>query len=67
MPLRYVLALSALFAADAGHAADAPAKSVEQFLNRYCLECHDADVHKGDRSFHEFKLPLKTLPDVIEA
>ena len=62
-----MLALSALFAAAAGHAADAPAKSVEQFLNRYCLECHDADVHKGDRSFHQFKLPLKTLPQVIEA
>jgi hypothetical protein len=65
--LRCLLALSATLAAGASHAADAPAKSVEQFLNRYCLECHDADVHKGDRSFHQFKLPLKTLPDVIEA
>jgi hypothetical protein len=65
--LRRLLALSALFAAGPSHAADAPAKSVEQFLNRYCLECHDADVHKGDRSFHQFKLPLKTLPQVIEA
>ena len=65
--LRCLLTLPALFAAAASHAADAPAKSVEQFLNRYCLECHDADVHKGDRSFHEFKLPLKTLPQVIEA
>jgi hypothetical protein len=65
--LRCLLALSATVATGASHAADAPAKSVEQFLNRYCLECHDADVHKGDRSFHEFKLPLKTLPDVIEA
>jgi hypothetical protein len=65
--LRCLLALSATLSAGASHAADAPVKSVEQFLNRYCLECHDADVHKGDRSFHEFKLPLKTLPDVIEA
>ncbi len=65
--LRGPLALSVLFAAAAAPAADAPAKSVEQFLSRYCLECHDADVHKGDRSFHAFKLPLKTLPDVIEA
>ena len=65
--LRCLLALSATIAAGASHAADAPAKSVEQFLNRYCLECHDADVHKGDRSFHQFKLPLKTLPQVIEA
>ncbi|MEN9536695.1 MAG: hypothetical protein RLZZ178_692 [Verrucomicrobiota bacterium] len=65
--LRCLLALSATVATGASHAADAPAKSVQDFLNRYCLECHDADVHKGDRSFHEFKLPLKTLPDVIEA
>ena len=65
--LRTLLLLSALVAAASMRAADASAKSVEQFLSRYCLECHDADVHKGDRSFHEFKLPLKTLPDVIEA
>jgi len=64
---RTLLTLSALLAAGTMLAADAPAKSVDQFLNRYCLECHDADVHKGDRAFHQFKLPLKTLPQVIEA
>jgi hypothetical protein len=48
-------------------AAEPPAKLVEQFLSRYCLECHDADVHKGDRSFDKFTLPLKSLPAVIEA
>ena len=48
-------------------AADTPAKVVEQFLGRYCLECHDADVQKGDRAFDTFKLPLKTLPEVIDA
>ena len=68
MPVfRTLLLLSALVAAGPLPAADASAKSVEQFLSRYCLECHDADVHKGDRSFHQFKLPLKTLPAVIEA
>ena len=65
--LRTLLLLSALVAAASMRAADASAKSVEQFLSRYCLECHDADVHKGDRTFHQFKLPLKTLPAVIEA
>ena len=65
--LRTLLLLSALVAAASMRAADASAKSVEQFLSRYCLECHDADVHKGDRTFHLFKLPLKTLPAVIEA
>jgi hypothetical protein len=48
-------------------AAETPAKQVEQFLSRYCLECHAADVQKGDRSFDKFTLPLKTLPEVIEA
>ena len=65
--LRCLLALSATVATGAGHAADAPAKSVQDFLGRYCLECHDADVHKGDRSFDKFTLPLKALPAVIEA
>jgi hypothetical protein len=61
------LVLSAFLTAGLASAAEAPSKTVEQFLGRYCLECHDADVHKGDRSFHQFKLPLKTLPAVIEA
>jgi hypothetical protein len=61
------LVLSAFLTASLASAAEAPSKTVEQFLGRYCLECHDADVHKGDRSFHQFKLPLKTLPGVIEA
>ena len=64
---RTLLVVSALLAAAPLRAAEAPEKSVEQFLSRYCLECHDADVHKGDRTFHQFALPLKTLPAVIEA
>ena len=63
---RTLLAVSALTTAPLT-AADVPAKQVEAFLKRYCLECHDADVHKGDRSFHKFTLELKTLPQVIEA
>jgi len=64
---RTLLVLSALLATGPLRAAEAPAKSVEQFVSRYCLECHDADAHKGDRTFHQFTLPLKTLPAVIEA
>jgi len=64
---RTLLVVSALLAAGPLRAAEAPAKSVEQFVSRYCLECHDADAHKGDRTFHQFTLPLKTLPAVIEA
>lgn len=64
---RIWLALSAALSAAPLAAAETPAKQVEQFLSRYCLECHAADVQKGDRSFDKFTLPLKTLPEVIEA
>ena len=64
---RTLLVIPVLMAAGPLSAAEAPAKSVEQFVSRYCLECHDADAHKGDRTFHQFTLPLKTLPAVIEA
>jgi len=58
---------SAVFAAYFAAAADAPPKLVQQFLGKYCLECHDADVQKGDRSFEKFELPLKGTADLIEA
>lgn len=51
-------------------AADAPAPQaqlVQQFLGKYCLECHDADVQKGDREFATFALPLKAEADLISA
>jgi hypothetical protein len=55
------------FAATLTHATDAPPKIVQQFLGKYCLECHDADVQKGDRAFDKFALPLKATADLIEA
>jgi hypothetical protein len=64
---RTLVALSAVLAAAPTHAAEAPEKSVEKFLSRYCSECHDADTHKGDRVFDKFALPLKKLAAVIEA
>ncbi len=64
---RNLLVVSAVLAVAPMQAAEAPTKSVEQFLGRYCSECHDADAHKGDRVFDKFALPLKTLPKVIEA
>ena len=66
-PRRTLLIIATVFAAGLLPAAEAPAKQVEQFLNRYCLECHDTATHKGDRSFDKFTLPLKTLPAAIEA
>ena len=64
---RTLLVVSTVLAAGSLPAAEEPSKVVDKFLSRYCLECHDADVHKGDRSFDQFKLPLKSLPAVIEA
>ena len=37
---------------------------VAQFLGKYCLECHDARLHKGDREFETFGFPLKTEADL---
>jgi hypothetical protein len=59
--------IATVLAAGLMRAAEEPAKQVEKFLNRYCLECHDAATNKGDRSFEKFTLPLKTLPAAIEA
>lgn len=44
-----------------------PPKLVQQFLGKYCLECHDTDVQKGDRDFEKFALPLKSVADIIDA
>ncbi len=44
-----------------------PAKQVEHFLAKYCLECHDSTIQKGDRDFESFALPLKSMADLIEA
>jgi len=51
------------------HAEDKlpPQKLVQQFLGTYCLECHDADVQKGDREFEDFALPLKSEADLVAA
>ncbi len=40
---------------------------MHQFVGRYCLECHDSSVQKGDRDFESFVLPLKTEMELIEA
>ncbi|MBK8094265.1 MAG: DUF1592 domain-containing protein [Verrucomicrobiaceae bacterium] len=54
-------------AATLSHAADDTPKLVQQFLGKYCLECHDADVQKGDRAFDKFALPLKSVNELIDA
>lgn len=66
---RWVAATSAMVLVSAVHAEDKPSpqKLVNQFLGKYCTECHDADVQKGDRNFEAFALPLKNTADLIDA
>ncbi|GEP43136.1 hypothetical protein BGE01nite_24270 [Brevifollis gellanilyticus] len=63
----HFLITSAIFTASFAFGVDAPPQVVQQFLGKYCLECHDADTQKGDRAFDKFVLPLKAVPDLIEA
>lgn len=40
---------------------------VFDFVGKYCLECHDSAVEKGDRNYEEFELPLTTVADLVDA
>ena len=59
----------AMLSGVSAHASDKPPpqKLVTEFLGKYCAECHDADVQKGDRNFEDFALPLKTTTNLIDA
>jgi mono/diheme cytochrome c family protein len=47
------------------HAADSASLKPDAFLSRYCLDCHDGDVQKGDRRLDD--LPLKVGTDIAIA
>ena len=47
------------------HAEDAASLKPEDFLSRYCLDCHDIDVQKGDRRLDD--LPLTVGTDIAIA
>ena len=47
------------------HAADPAPLKPDAFLSRYCLDCHDADVQKGDRRLDD--LPLKVGTNIAIA
>ena len=46
-------------------AADSALAKPEAFLSRYCLDCHDSDVQKGDRRLDD--LPLEIGTDITVA
>lgn len=46
-------------ATEAGHVTD--------FLNRYCVECHNAETSEGERRFDQLPLPFTNVDAVIRA
>lgn len=64
MGCRRVAILGLLFCASA---LQASAGEVGAFLRRYCHECHDRELQKGEREFESFRLPLKTPMDLVAA
>ena len=45
---------------------DSP-KEIQQFVIKYCSECHSAKAQKGDREFESFALPIESEAGIIEA
>lgn len=50
----------AVLACPALHAADTASLTPDAFLSRYCLDCHDDDVQKGDRRLDDLPLSVGT-------
>ena len=67
--VRLVAALAATAWANVAWAEEPapPARLVGQFLEQYCLDCHDSTTKKGKRNLESFTLPLKSVPDLISA
>jgi hypothetical protein len=42
-------------------------RKLQQFLEKYCLDCHSDDTQKGDRNFEHFALPLNSEADILTA
>jgi len=70
--IRQVCRAAAMAVIASAHVAQAEepspsAKVVGQFLENYCLDCHDSSKQKGDRDFEAFTLPLKSIAELISA
>jgi hypothetical protein len=64
--LRGLLLLAGLLFIQTSSEADTSVV-VREFVGKYCLECHDARTHKGDRELESFALPLKAEADLVLA
>ena len=65
MPSASCLVYVALVLSPAVHAADTAPLKPDAFLSRYCLDCHDGDVQKGERRLDD--LPLSVGTDIAIA
>ncbi len=63
----YRLCLIAIAFTGIAFGEEASQKVVQDFLGKYCIDCHDAETQKGDREFESFALPLKSVTDLISA
>ncbi len=62
------VALGLVLGAAFGEAAESPGqKAVAQFIDGYCLSCHDTATSKGNREFESFKFPLGGVKELITA
>ncbi len=64
MVLRRILFVAGLLLASA---VSSSAEDVSKFLSRYCYDCHDSALQKGEREFESFKLPLASPMDLVSA
>ena len=42
-------------------------KAVGKFMRTFCAECHGDEIQQGERRFDQFKLPIKTVAQLITA
>ena len=72
--LRYSLPLVVVISCGSLHTDNAVATErdkkkadVGKFIRTFCADCHGDEVQEGERSFDQFKLPIKTVAQLITA
>ncbi|MBT5599271.1 MAG: DUF1592 domain-containing protein [Planctomycetaceae bacterium] len=72
--LRYSLLLVVVISSGSLHTDNAVATErdkkktdVGKFTRTFCADCHGTEVQEGERSFSQFKLPIKTVAQLITA
>jgi hypothetical protein len=70
--LRFSLLLVAVISYGSLHSSNTVAteldkKAVGKFLRTFCAECHGDETQEGERRLDQFKLPIKTVAQLITA